>query len=559
TPDKGVGITEGSTTASFVVKNGVRLLGGFDRDDFSQGDDLPLTWDWETNKTILSGDLQSNDNLIVTDTEPSRSDNSLHVVVIPWNIEESAVIEGFFIQGGHSNGDGGGMLIHRGVEQYRLSNVIFENNFAVENGGGLSNLGGALWMDNVTFKSNVSESTGGGFFHEPAKGEIARITNTLFRLNSSGFGGGMYISGGGLEVAQSIFLKNFAGAGGAVMHRFMHPNNGIEGGIYANVLFLGNITTSNGGAFCNEDESIITVYNSVFSGNESRGTSAVGSLGGAIVNFESTTMTFYQTTLANNTAREGGAIYSSSGKVSFYNSIIYNNQSEVQGAENLSIRKHENSVLTMDHNILEGAFPDSVTVMDMGGNFFEDPLFVDPLGPDGIAGTLDDDLRLQPTSPAIDAGDNNLLQADVLDLDNDGDTTELLPLDMDRLQRVARSDQLQFVDLGAFEFNSQAPISTHIEDRAISSTCTSGALAPAYPNPFSSQTNVSICVPSAGLVEVTLYDILGRARSQVFEQVVQANQQYSIVIDRDDLASGVYFVRLKHAEVSATRSITLMN
>jgi len=34
-----------------------------------------------------------------------------------------------------------------------------------------------------------------------------------------------------------------------------------------------------------------------------------------------------------------------------------------------------------------------------------DPLFVDPLGPDGVAGTLDDDLRLSPGSPLINAGD----------------------------------------------------------------------------------------------------------------------------------------------------------
>jgi len=558
TPDIGVGLTEGHGGASFVLKKGIRLIGGFSRDDFGQGDALPPIWDWKTNATILSGDLKGNDNLIIDFNEPTRSENSQQIVRVLAEADETTTIEGFYIRGGNSNTEGGGMFIQWGNEGFRLANIVFENNVGKTNGGALSNQGGTLWMDNITFRNNVSGTAGGGLYHEPDNSETAHIANTLFTLNSSGLGGGMYIAGGGLEVAQSVFLKNFGGAGGAVMHRYMHPTFNSEGGIYANVLFLGNVAADNGGAFCNEDESIITVYNSVFSGNESRGTSPVGSLGGAIVNFESSTMTFYQTTLANNTAREGGAIHSTSGNVSFYNSIIYNNQSEVHGTENLSFRKHENSVLTMDHNILAGAFPDSVTV-DMGGNFFEDPLFVDPLGPDRIAGTLDDDLRLQPTSPAIDAGDNNLLQADVLDLDNDGDTSELLPLDMDRLQRIARTDQLQFVDLGAFEFNSQAPISTHIEDRYSGTVCTSGALAPAYPNPFSSQTNLSICVPTTGLVEVTLYDILGRERAQVFEQVVQANQKQSILIDRDDLASGVYFVRLKHAEVSATRSVTLMN
>jgi hypothetical protein len=39
------------------------------------------------------------------------------------------------------------------------------------------------------------------------------------------------------------------------------------------------------------------------------------------------------------------------------------------------------------------------------GNIDADPLFVDPDGPDDATGTLDDNLRLLPDSPCIDAGD----------------------------------------------------------------------------------------------------------------------------------------------------------
>jgi len=41
-----------------------------------------------------------------------------------------------------------------------------------------------------------------------------------------------------------------------------------------------------------------------------------------------------------------------------------------------------------------------------GGNIAGDPLFVDADGADNTPGTADDNLRLQLTSPAIDAGDN---------------------------------------------------------------------------------------------------------------------------------------------------------
>ena len=41
---------------------------------------------------------------------------------------------------------------------------------------------------------------------------------------------------------------------------------------------------------------------------------------------------------------------------------------------------------------------------DGGGNIDTDPLFTDPNGADGIAGTADDDLHLLPWSPCIDGG-----------------------------------------------------------------------------------------------------------------------------------------------------------
>jgi hypothetical protein len=45
------------------------------------------------------------------------------------------------------------------------------------------------------------------------------------------------------------------------------------------------------------------------------------------------------------------------------------------------------------------------------GNIAGDPRFVDPVGADGVAGTLDDDLRLLAQSPCIDGGDNLALDA----------------------------------------------------------------------------------------------------------------------------------------------------
>lgn len=53
------------------------------------------------------------------------------------------------------------------------------------------------------------------------------------------------------------------------------------------------------------------------------------------------------------------------------------------------------------------------------GNIGVEPLFVDPLGADGVLGTLDDDLRLRDLSPCIDAASNSAVPAGV-DVDLDG-------------------------------------------------------------------------------------------------------------------------------------------
>jgi hypothetical protein len=65
------------------------------------------------------------------------------------------------------------------------------------------------------------------------------------------------------------------------------------------------------------------------------------------------------------------------------------------------------------------------------GNFDADPLFFDPVGADGVIGTLDDNLRLDVGSPCIDAGNN--------DADIDASTDGLQPLpatDLDGNPRI---------------------------------------------------------------------------------------------------------------------------
>jgi len=87
------------------------------------------------------------------------------------------------------------------------------------------------------------------------------------------------------------------------------------------------------------------------------------------------------------------------------------------------------------------------------GNIDADPMFHDTDGPDDTLGTEDDNLRLLPDSPCIDAGDNTAVPADTADLDGDGDTSEPIPFDLDGNRRIVDGDRdgISTVDMGAYE------------------------------------------------------------------------------------------------------------
>ncbi len=94
------------------------------------------------------------------------------------------------------------------------------------------------------------------------------------------------------------------------------------------------------------------------------------------------------------------------------------------------------------------------------GNTGVDPLLTDTDGADDICGTEDDDLRLLPGSPCIDAGFNHAVPVDLADLDGDGETGEFTPLDLEGSPRFADDPEsadlgcgvAAIVDVGAYEF-----------------------------------------------------------------------------------------------------------
>jgi len=168
--------------------------------------------------------------------------------------------------------------------------------------------------------------------------------------------------------------------------------------------------------------------------------------GGGMANYSSSNPTLANVTFSGNTATCGGGMTNWSSSPRLANCILWGNSDSGGADQSAQIHIGDASPITVTYSLVQGG------VYTGTGNISADPQFVrDPDPGDGDWTTLADndygDLRLQPSSPTIDAGDNAALPADVTDLDDDGNTTEPIPLDLAGDPRILGSR----VDMGAYE------------------------------------------------------------------------------------------------------------
>src|SRR5574341_640810 len=183
-----------------------------------------------------------------------------------------------------------------------------------------------------------------------------------------------------------------------------------------------------------------TLTDVTFSGNSV-------SNGGGMYNVNNSSPTLTGVTFSGNSATVyGGGMYNSGGSPTLTNVILWGNTAGSSGPQIFN----SSSTPVISHSLIEGSGGSAswdVSLGTNGGyNLDADPQFVDADGADNVPGTLDDNLRLQGCSPAIDAGDTAALPPDTLDLDGDGNTAEPIPYDLDGNPRL---DGL--VDMGAYE------------------------------------------------------------------------------------------------------------
>ncbi|WP_201262155.1 InlB B-repeat-containing protein, partial [Lysinibacillus mangiferihumi] len=274
----------------------------------------------------------------------------------------------------------GGGIANYGNSASTLTDVIFSQNIASQQGGGIYNNGPAnkSILTNVIFEQNKAAYFGGGIVNDRESSPI--LTDVIFRNNESDSGGGMFNA-----------------------NRSAPELNNVE--------FHGNIAISRGGGIYNRLQSNPLITNVIFNGNKSE-------LGGGLLN-ESGNPSLINALFISNNANKGSALYNIFADFSLINATIYSNSPAViyGGAANSKII---NSIIIGNGNTAaltdyKGQTTNSLLDVPVERGY-KGQLFDATSNPTGPAMYVPDDVFVSPTSgnlhlkvggPAIDAGNSD--------------------------------------------------------------------------------------------------------------------------------------------------------
>jgi hypothetical protein len=287
----------------------------------------------------------------------------------------ASTLERFTITNGYHEDGGAGML--NSHSNLTVTDCTFSYNTiphtGSNGGGGMHNEYSNPTVTGCTFSDNVG-APGGGMLNTESS---PTVTGCNFTENTNGiviqFGGGMCNQMNSSPIVTNCIFSGNKSEFGAGMADF----GGDTDSKVTNCTFIDNTARAAGGGMYIYGDP--TVANCTFIDNTDGG--------GMHINGNPTVV---NCTFSGNTDHLAGGIYNHSGSPTVANCILWGNSPvEVSGST------------TINYSCVLGGWPGT-------GNIAGDPLFVDP---------ANGDLRLLPSSPCIDAGDNSATVGISEDLD----------------------------------------------------------------------------------------------------------------------------------------------
>ncbi|MHA2276346.1 MAG: T9SS type A sorting domain-containing protein, partial [Candidatus Kariarchaeaceae archaeon] len=278
--------------------------------------------------------------MIVLNKCDSDGGGSGSVVKFENGEDSTAVLQGFTITNGFSFGGGGGIMCNStssptlknlkiisniggvggglwcfGASRPHLTDVIVENNSAINSGGGIYCENNAeIDLERVSISSNASNQDGGGIY---LKNNVhANLIDVTIEGNTSvSFGGGLYSASSctlNLENVMIVLNKCDSDGGGS-----------CEVTLFQDTL-ISNIAGSGGGIYC-EKNSSLTVSSCLIEDN-------VAEFFGGGIYLQESMSNFNGSSLHSNSALDGGGIYYEiNSTVNFSNGNISSNGAENSG------------------------------------------------------------------------------------------------------------------------------------------------------------------------------------------------------------------------------------
>lgn len=281
---------DGDQTMSFVLVNGVTIQGGYNglSDAFN-----PNGWALDPALTILSGDLNGDDDDGDPFDQAARENNSYNVIKAGDGsspVSQLTIITNVTIRDGHGSGSGdtgAGLFVPETdpASNPTISHCIFTRNYAANSGGAVfqsdaeSVTGSTMSFDHCQFIDNETTGAGGAIAGDlSTRISINECTFSNNRVADGGGGGGAYYGHAtSVLIRQSLFADNLhltdqSGMGGGAIR----VDEGVDIEI-RNSAFDSNFSASSGGAILLGSSTVsVNIVNSFFEGNWVEGGASQG-------------------------------------------------------------------------------------------------------------------------------------------------------------------------------------------------------------------------------------------------------------------------------------------